>query len=67
MNAPLPHITPLIERGDNWRYSAICRLAPDQFEAFIKTSRGTYPLGMFKTLEEAEQAIEDAEAATWNG
>ncbi len=60
-------INPLIERGDDWQYSAIQHAAPDEHKAFICSPRGSYLVGTFTTNEEAEQAIKDAEQARWNG
>ena len=63
----LPNITPLIEQGDRWQYEAILAAAPDRFEAFVKSHKGTYALGVYETKEEAQRAIDDAKEAKWCG
>jgi hypothetical protein len=60
-------ITPLIQSGGDWRYSAIQHTAPDEHKAFICSPRGSYLVGTFKTQEEADEAIAEAEQARWNG
>ncbi len=57
MNAPLPNITPLLERGENWCYSAICCRAPDEFEAFICTPDSNHSIGTFTSRAEAQEAV----------
>lgn len=60
-------VTPLIEEGSDWQYSAIQHAGPDEHKAFICSPRGSHCLGIFKTKEEADEAISEAEQARWNG
>ena len=53
--------------GEDYLLEANKHTAPDQFEAFIRTSKSIYPVGTFKTKPEAAQAIKDALQARWCG
>lgn len=49
------------------RMTAIKQEDITAFVAYVCTKHGNYRLGVFKTMEEAEKAIEEAETAQWNG
>lgn len=68
LNKPtLKDIAPLIESGNDWQYEAILNEGPEQFKAFICSPRGNHCIGTFKTKQEADEAVKDAQEARWNG
>lgn len=60
-------INPILEAGNNWLNTAIQHAGPEEFKAFVSSPRGSYCLGVFKTMQEANEAISEADQARWNG
>ena len=60
-------IDPITKQGNDWQSSAILHVSPTEYQAFICSPRGSYCIGTFDTLPDAQDAITDAEQARWNG